>query len=67
MLPGMWVILPFCTARGLFRTLAAMIAPCSVNTQGRYFRCWPRLLFELAVCDMETSSAFQIAIGDLKA
>jgi len=35
------------------RTVAAMIAPCSVKTFGRYLRCWPRPAFKVAMCDLK--------------
>jgi len=34
-------------------TVAAMIAPCSVKTFGRYLRCWPRPAFKVAICDLK--------------
>ena len=42
------------TARGLRRRVAAMMAPCSVKTHGRYFLCRPRLLlFKVTICDLK--------------
>ena len=38
-------------ARALFSTLAAMIAPCSENTRGRYLRCRP--CFKITFCDLK--------------
>jgi len=39
--------------RGLFRIVAAMIAPCSVKTYGEYLRCSSRLVFKVAICDLK--------------
>ena len=33
--------------------VAAIIAPCSVKTFGRYLRCWPRPSFKVANCDLK--------------
>jgi len=38
-------------------TLAACSAPCSVKAKGRYFRCWPRPAFKVAICDLKTTSS----------
>jgi hypothetical protein len=43
------------TACGLFSTLAAMIAPCSVKAYGRYLMFCPR--FNITDCDLERDSA----------
>jgi hypothetical protein len=46
------------TARSLFRVVAAMIAPCSVNAQGRWRRP-PQLRLEVTDCDLKIfNSAF---------
>jgi hypothetical protein len=44
-------------ARGLFRTLAAWMAPCSVKAKGRYLMFWPRPVFKVANCDLERSAS----------
>jgi hypothetical protein len=38
-------------AGGLFNTLAAMMAQCSVKTKGRCLMLWPR--FKITVCDLD--------------
>jgi len=43
------------TARSLFNTLAAMIAPCSVKAYAKYLMFCP--LFKVAICDLEHASA----------
>ena len=43
------------TACGLFKMLAAMIAPCSVKARGRYLMFWPR--FKVTICDLERRTA----------
>jgi hypothetical protein len=52
------------TARVLLRIVAAMIAPCSVKTYGKYLRRWPRPVFKLAICHLKelVSSAFTVAV-----
>src|SRR5437867_1696895 len=44
------------TARPLFKMLAAINAPCSVNAYGAYFRCVPRPVFKIAFCDLKRTS-----------
>jgi hypothetical protein len=39
------------TASGLFSTVAAMMAPCSVKAWGKYLIFCPR--FKIAICDLE--------------
>ena len=39
-------------ATGLFRTFAAITAPCSVKAYGRYFACCPRPFSKVAFCDL---------------
>jgi hypothetical protein len=48
----------------LLRIVAAMIAPCSVKTYGKYLRRWPRPVFKLAICHLKelVSSAFTVAV-----
>jgi len=43
-------------ARGLFRIVASITAPCSVNAWGRY-RGPPRPRFEVAICDLKRASS----------
>jgi len=40
-------------ARALLIIVAAMIAPCSVKTYGKYLRYWPRPTFKVANCDLK--------------
>lgn len=42
------------TARGEFRTVAAMSAPCSVNANGNLRRP-PRPVFDVAICDIKVA------------
>jgi hypothetical protein len=45
-----------CSARGLFKTLAAWIAPCSVKAQGCFRRPpWPEL--DIAICDIKSRNS----------
>jgi hypothetical protein len=41
------------TARALLRIVAAMIAPRSVKTYGKYLRRWQRPVFKVAICDLK--------------
>lgn len=41
------------TACGIFNTIAAMIAPCSVKAWGGNFACCPR--FKVTVCDLKAA------------
>src|SRR5882757_3305994 len=41
------------TARELLRTVAAMMAPCSVKAYGRNLMFWPRPGFKVTDCDLE--------------
>lgn len=43
------------TACGLFKIVAAMTAPCSVKATGRNFRCLPRRVFKITICDLRDS------------
>jgi len=46
------------------RIVAAMIAPCSMKTYGKYLRRLPRPVFKVAICDLKelVSSAFTVAV-----
>ncbi len=44
------------TAVGLLSTEDSIATPCSVNTYGRYLRCFPRSAFKVANCDLKHSS-----------
>jgi len=50
------------TARGEFRTLAAITAPCSVRTSGRYRRP-PRPGFEVAICDLKPAASIGVSLN----
>ena len=39
------------TAFGLFSTLASMVTPCSVKTDGRYLGCLPCPDLKVTICD----------------
>jgi len=54
-----------CTARGLFSTVAAMIAPCSVNASGKYLMFWPR--FNITECDLERCASIASSLVSLSA
>jgi hypothetical protein len=43
-------------ARGLFNTIAAMMAPCSVKANGNA-RLPPRPIFDIAICDVKARSS----------
>ena len=46
-----WMLMS--TALGELKIEAAMSAPCSVNTRGRYFLCSPRPFFKVAIRDLK--------------
>ena len=45
------------TARLLRSTLESMATPCSVKAWGRYFRCRPRPLSNVTICDLKAADS----------
>jgi len=46
-------------ARSEFKTDDSIATPCSVNANGKYFKCWP--LFKVTICDLKESASLSVS------